>query len=100
MTNLAQQTYADMLATNRVQAAQFAECCGIIDSRYLCDVCGNVIPVRDGILDRCCRIERGDFDLEDRSNDNIKVDLFVCSKCYLEDALLCAFFNSVGRRVR
>lgn len=65
-----------------------------------CDVCGSEIGQTDGMLDRCCRIERGDFDLEDRANDNVKVDMFICQQCYLEDPLLCAFFNSIGRRVR
>lgn len=65
-----------------------------------CDVCGSVINQTDGILDRCARIERGDFDLRDRTNDNIKADTFICQKCYLEDRDLCAFFNRIGRRVR
>lgn len=65
-----------------------------------CDVCGGDIPVNDGILDRCARIERGDFDLENRSNDNVKFDLFICQTCYLEDGDLCRFFNRLGRRVR
>jgi hypothetical protein len=66
----------------------------------ICDSCGGAIQVKDGLVDRCCRIERGDFDLEDRSRDNIKADVWLCSKCYLEDEALCGFFNRIGRRVR
>jgi hypothetical protein len=66
----------------------------------ICDSCGGVIQVKDGLVDRCCRIERGDFDLEDRSRDNIKADVWLCSKCYLEDESLCGFFNRIGRMVR
>lgn len=65
-----------------------------------CDVCGEDIAINDGQLDRCARIERGDFDLTDRANDNIKFDLFICQKCFLEDEDLCRFFNRLGRRVR
>ena len=65
-----------------------------------CEVCNVVIPQVDGLLDRCCRIERGDFDLTDRSNDNIKFDVFICQQCFMEDPTLCLFFNRIGMRVR
>ena len=72
----------------------------IQDTAITCEVCNVVIPQVDGLLDRCCRIERGDFDLGDRGNDNVKVDLFVCQDCYLSDPDLGRFFNRIGKRVR
>ena len=59
-----------------------------------CSVC------KEKIEGRHARIERGDFDNEDRNNDNIKYDCYICSKCYLTDKDLCAFFNKIGDRIR
>jgi len=59
-----------------------------------CSVC------KEEIEGRHTRIERGDFDNEDRNNDNIKYDCYICSKCYLTDKDLCAFFNKIGDRIR
>ena len=59
-----------------------------------CSVCKNEI------VGRHARIERGDFDNEDRNEDNIKYDCYICKNCYLTDKDLCAFFNKIGDRIR
>lgn len=58
-----------------------------------------------GVLDRCARIQRGDFVFygdgdEDFDKQNVKYERFICTKCFLEDPDLCAFFNRIGDRVR
>lgn len=50
------------------------------------------------------RIQRGCFLRGDEDGgiieSNIKAEFWVCVECYLENPLLCAFFNSIGWRVR
>ena len=68
-----------------------------------CQVCKAEIPNKDGMqLDRCARIERGDFGFNDDGEveDNIKFSIYICSNCYLNDEDLCRFFNKLGLRVR
>lgn len=70
----------------------------------LCACCGDPINVEaDETTERCARIERGDFGVSedvDRNEDNVKFSRYVCTKCFLSDPDLCAFFNKIGCRVR
>lgn len=76
------------------------------NSPLQCAVCETPIPVNNGFTDRCARVERGDFrfpddDSEpDRREDNIKFDRYICSKCFLEDPDLCAFFNKIAGAIK
>ena len=72
-----------------------------IQEGVTCRCCHREIKIDDEILERCVRIERGDFYWGDhREDDNIKCDIFICKTCYLEDEDLCRFFNRIGMRVR
>jgi hypothetical protein len=68
-----------------------------------CDVCKAdfVWPEDDSI--HFARIQRGYFSMADEGGieeNNIKAEFWICKTCYLENPLLCAFFNSIGLRGR
>jgi hypothetical protein len=71
-----------------------------------CECCGKRIYYDEsGFLGRCARITRGDFRFHadgeyDAEHENVKFERFICSRCFLEDPDLCAFFNKIGLRVR
>jgi hypothetical protein len=49
------------------------------------------------------RIQRGWFRRDDDGGigeNNVKAEFWICKICYLENPLLCQFFNSIGLRVR
>jgi hypothetical protein len=50
-----------------------------------CCSCCKEIPCDDGKLDRCARIERGDFTYqgEEVYSENIKYERFVCQACFM-----------------
>lgn len=67
-----------------------------------CEVCKRLLIEEGGQLERCARIERGDFNVddEDRFRDNVKFSIYICGKCFLEDQDMCAFMNKIGHRIR